>query len=97
MKAFDLALQAEQAGAAAVILAEINRDGALADVNVEAVTDLAFQLTIPVIASGGINSLEELAGLKAHMPTGLAGLILGGALHSGKISAAEALQLAETL
>lgn len=94
MKALDLALQVEDAGVAALIYADINRDGALGEVNVEAISDLAFTLTIPVIASGGVNSLQDLADLKAHTGSGVAGLILGGALYSGKIKAEEALALA---
>jgi phosphoribosylformimino-5-aminoimidazole carboxamide ribotide isomerase len=94
MKALDLALRVEEAGAAAIIYADINRDGALGDVNVEAISDLAFALHTPVIASGGVNSLQDLAELKAHAGTGVAGLILGGALYSGKIKAEDALKLA---
>jgi phosphoribosylformimino-5-aminoimidazole carboxamide ribotide isomerase len=94
MKALDLALRVEDAGAAAVIYADINRDGALGEVNIEAIIDLAFALNTPVIASGGVNSLQDLADLKAHAKTGIAGLILGGALYSGKIKAEEALALA---
>ncbi|HEU0118384.1 MAG TPA: 1-(5-phosphoribosyl)-5-[(5-phosphoribosylamino)methylideneamino] imidazole-4-carboxamide isomerase [Alphaproteobacteria bacterium] len=94
MKALDLALRVEEAGAAALIYADINHDGALSEINSEAIIDLAFALTTPVIASGGVNSLQDLAGLKAHAKSGIAGLILGRALYSGKINAAEALALA---
>ncbi len=94
MKALDLALRVEEAGAAALIYADINHDGALSEINIEAIIDLAFALTTPVIASGGVNSLQDLAELKAHAKTGIAGLILGRALYSGKIDANEALALA---
>jgi phosphoribosylformimino-5-aminoimidazole carboxamide ribotide isomerase len=94
VKALDLALRFEDAGAAAVIYADINRDGALAEINMEAILDLAFALTTPVIASGGVTSLADLAALKSNTRAGVAGLILGGALTSGKINAAEALALA---
>lgn len=94
VKALDLALRFEDAGAAAVIYADINRDGALAEINMEAILDLAFALTTPVIASGGVNSLADLVTLKSNARAGIAGLILGGALASGKIDAAEALALA---
>lgn len=94
MKALDLALRVEEAGAAALIYADINNDGALSEVNIEAIIDLAFALTTPVIASGGVNSLQDLMELKAHAKTGIAGLILGRALYSGKIDANEALALA---
>ncbi|MFY9289061.1 MAG: 1-(5-phosphoribosyl)-5-[(5-phosphoribosylamino)methylideneamino] imidazole-4-carboxamide isomerase [Alphaproteobacteria bacterium] len=94
MKALDLALRVEEAGAAALIYADINPDGALSEVNIEAIIDLAFALTTPVIASGGVNSMQDLIDLKAHAKTGIAGLILGRALYSGKINAEEALALA---
>lgn len=94
MKALDLALRVEEAGAASVIYADINNDGALSEVNVEAIIDLAFALTTPVIASGGVQSLQDLEELKAHAKTGISGLILGRALYSGKIEAKEALALA---
>jgi phosphoribosylformimino-5-aminoimidazole carboxamide ribotide isomerase len=94
VKALDLALKFEDADAAAIIYADINRDGALAEINMEAIIDLAFALTTPVIASGGVSSLADLAALKSNTRAGVAGLILGGALNSGKIDAAEALALA---
>jgi phosphoribosylformimino-5-aminoimidazole carboxamide ribotide isomerase len=94
IKALDLALRFEDSGAAAIIYADINRDSALGEVNIEAITDLAFALTTPVIASGGVNSLADISALKSHMGTGVSGLILGRALYDGKINAAEALKLA---
>jgi phosphoribosylformimino-5-aminoimidazole carboxamide ribotide isomerase len=93
MRALDLALRVEEAGAAALIYADINPDGALSEVNTEAIIDLAFALTTPVIASGGVHSLQDLAELKAHAKAGVSGLILGRALYSGKIKAEEALAL----
>lgn len=94
IKALDLALRVEEAGAAALIYADINSGGALGEVNVEAIIDLAFSLTLPVIASGGVHSLQDLAQLKANARAGVSGLILGRALYSGNIKADEALQLA---
>lgn len=94
VKALDLALRFEESGAAAIIYADINRDGALAEINREAIIDLAFALTTPVIASGGVNSLADIAALKTGDAAGVAGLILGRALSSGKIKADEALALA---
>ena len=54
VKALDLALRFEDAGVSAIIYTDINRDGAMGGVNVEATADLAFALTTPVIASGGV-------------------------------------------
>jgi len=93
MRVLDLALKFEESGAAAIIYADINRDGALAEINHEAVLDLAFALTTPVIAAGGINSLKDIETLKSSSKAGVAGIILGRALSSGKIKAEEALKL----
>ncbi len=94
IKALDLALRVEEAGAAALIYADINQDGALSEINTEAIIDLAFALTLPVIASGGVNSLQDLVNLKANARAGISGLILGRALYNGRIDAAEALRMA---
>ena len=94
MRALDLALRVEEAGAASVIYADINPEGALSEINMEAIVDLAFALTIPVIASGGVTSLQDLAELKRHAQAGIAGLILGRALYNGTIKADDALALA---
>ncbi|MGB9153104.1 MAG: HisA/HisF-related TIM barrel protein [Alphaproteobacteria bacterium] len=94
LKALDFALRVEDAGAAAIIYADINLDGALSEIDMEAISDLAFALTIPVIASGGVHSLQDLAELKSYSHTGIAGLILGRALYNGSIDAREALELA---
>jgi phosphoribosylformimino-5-aminoimidazole carboxamide ribotide isomerase len=59
----------------------------------EAIVDLAFALTIPVIASGGVHSLQDLADLKAHSDAGITGLILGRALYNGTIEAKDALRV----
>ena len=60
VRALDLALRYEDCGVAAIIYTDINRDGAMAGVNVEATADLAFTLTTPVIASGGVCTLEHM-------------------------------------
>lgn len=96
LKALDFALRVEDAGAAGIIYADINLDGALSEVNMEAIIDLAFALTIPVTASGGVHSLHDLAELKSYSHAGVQGLILGRALYNGTIDAAEALALAAT-
>ena len=94
MKALDLALKFEDSGVAAIIYTDINRDGAMGGLNLEATVDLAFALTTPVIASGGVASLDDLRALKAEESAGIAGVICGRALYDGRISAAEALALA---
>jgi phosphoribosylformimino-5-aminoimidazole carboxamide ribotide isomerase len=93
VKALDLALTFEDAGVAAIVYTDINRDGAMGGLNVEATADLAFALTTPVIASGGVASIGDLAALKREEHTGIAGAICGRALYDGRIDAAEALAL----
>jgi phosphoribosylformimino-5-aminoimidazole carboxamide ribotide isomerase len=94
LPARDLALRFRDAGVAQVIFTDIGRDGVLAGVNVEATADLARGLGIPVIASGGLASIEDVRRLKAHAADGIAGAIVGRALYDGRIDAAEALRAA---
>ena len=93
VRALDLALKFEDAGVAAIIYTDINRDGAMLGVNIEATVDLAFALTTPVIASGGVSSVSDLLELKANQETGIDGVICGRALYDGRIDPAEALRL----
>ncbi|WP_432255748.1 1-(5-phosphoribosyl)-5-[(5-phosphoribosylamino)methylideneamino]imidazole-4-carboxamide isomerase [Limimaricola sp. AA108-03] len=87
----DLAKSFEDAGVAAIIYTDIARDGAMAGPNVAATEALARAVSIPVIASGGVSSLDDLEALKA---TGvIAGAISGRALYDGAIDLAEALKL----
>ncbi|MBP2229836.1 1-(5-phosphoribosyl)-5-[(5-phosphoribosylamino)methylideneamino]imidazole-4-carboxamide isomerase [Azospirillum agricola] len=93
IKALDLALKFEDCGVAAIIYTDINRDGAMGGVNVESTSDLAFHLTTPVIASGGVSSMEDLRALKLEEDTGIEGVICGRALYDGRIDPQEALAL----
>jgi len=93
VKALDLALRFEDAGVAAIVYTDIDRDGALGGVNIEATADLAFALTTPVIASGGAASLADLRALKEIEHTGVEGVIVGRALYDGRIDPATALEL----
>lgn len=85
----DLATSFEDAGVAAIIYTDINRDGAMQGPNVEATADLARAVSIPVIASGGVSSLTDLIALR---DTGvISGAISGRALYDGAIDLADAL------
>lgn len=97
IKALDLALKFEDCGVAAIIYTDINRDGAMGGVNVESTSDLAFHLTTPVIASGGVSSMEDLISLKAEEDTGIEGVICGRALYDGRIDPKEALALLSSI
>lgn len=88
----DLAKSFEDAGVAAIIYTDINRDGAMQGPNVEATADLARAVSIPVIASGGVSSLQDLRNLK-NCGAALNGAISGRALYDGAIDLAEALQV----
>lgn len=93
MPALDLAKRFEDAGVAAVIYTDIDRDGALQGVNVEATARLAENLSMPVIASGGVSSLDDLRALKAVADTGIEGVISGRALYDGRLDPRAALDL----
>ena len=83
----------EDAGVAAIVYTDINRDGAMGGLNVEATVDLAFALTTPVIASGGVSSASDLMELKANEDAGIVGVVCGRALYDGRIDPAEALAI----
>jgi len=86
----DLARRFADAGAAAIIFTDVERDGMLGGANAEATRALAAAVAVPVIASGGVASAAEITALRAA-PEGIAGAILGRALYDGRISPAEAL------
>ncbi len=89
----ELARRFEGVGVVALIYTDIDRDGALTGVNVEATAALARAVTIPVIASGGVAGIEDIRALKARAEN-IAGAIIGRALYDGRIDAGEALRLA---
>ena len=91
--AIDLARAFEDAGAAAIIYTDIERDGVMGGVNAAQTAALAAALTTPVIASGGIASLADLAALKKVADAGIVGAISGRALYDGALDAGEALAL----
>ena len=100
LTALDLAQRFEDAGAAAVVYTDVDRDGALSGLNVDATAELAARLRTPVIASGGAASLADLGALKAAASRidtdgagGIAGVIAGRALYDGRLDPAAALEL----
>ena len=92
LDALDLARRFEDAGVAALIYTDIDRDGAMGGPNVEATAALARAVSIPVIASGGVSSLDDLRALKA-CGAPLDGVISGRALYDGRLDPAEAAAL----
>jgi phosphoribosylformimino-5-aminoimidazole carboxamide ribotide isomerase len=88
----DLAKSFEDAGVAAIIYTDINRDGAMQGPNVQATADLANAVSIPVIASGGVSSLDDLRALKT-CGAPLNGAISGRALYDGALDLKQAIAL----
>ena len=88
----DLARRLEDAGIAAIIHTDIDRDGMLGGLNVTASAQLARQIDIPVIASGGLGGMEDLERIKSARVPGLIGAIAGRALYDGRLDPAKALE-----
>jgi phosphoribosylformimino-5-aminoimidazole carboxamide ribotide isomerase len=91
MKAVDLAKAFEGCGVAALIVTDIGRDGTKAGVNIELTGEMADAVSIPVIASGGVKSVDDLEALKNRAGRAIEGAILGRALYDGDIDPTEAL------
>jgi phosphoribosylformimino-5-aminoimidazole carboxamide ribotide isomerase len=91
--ALEMARRFEDAGVAAIIFTDIARDGLLKGLNLDATIELAERISIPVIASGGFASIDDVRALLAPRATKLAGAIAGRALYDGRLDAAAALAL----
>jgi phosphoribosylformimino-5-aminoimidazole carboxamide ribotide isomerase len=92
--AIELARRFADSGVAAIIYTDIARDGALSGVDAAAIGAFARQIDIPIIASGGVASIRDIADLKAHENDGIAGAICGRALYDGRIDPQSALLVA---
>ena len=93
LAALEIARRFEDAGVAAIVYTDIARDGMLKGLNLDATIALADALSIPVIASGGFASLDDVRALLAARAQKLTGAIVGRALYDGRLDAAEALKL----
>ena len=91
----DLAKKFEDYGVEAIIYTDIGRDGMLSGVNIEATVRLARELSIPVIASGGITDLKDIEALCAVESEGVVGAITGRALYQGTLDFRQAVATAE--
>jgi phosphoribosylformimino-5-aminoimidazole carboxamide ribotide isomerase len=89
-----LAKKFENAGVAAIIYTDINRDGLMLGPDLDGTAALARSINIPVIASGGVSSMADIAAIKKVENDGVAGVIVGRAMYEGKINVEEALKLA---
>jgi phosphoribosylformimino-5-aminoimidazole carboxamide ribotide isomerase len=93
LSALEIARRFEDAGVAAIIYTDISRDGLLKGLNLDATIALADAIEIPVIASGGLASLEDVRKMLEPRAARLAGAIAGRALYDGRLNASEALRL----
>jgi phosphoribosylformimino-5-aminoimidazole carboxamide ribotide isomerase len=91
--ALEIAQRFEDAGVAAIIFTDIARDGLLKGLNLDATIALADRISIPVIASGGLASIEDIKAMLMPRAKKLAGAIAGRALYDGRLDAAAALAL----
>jgi len=93
LTALDIARRFEDAGVAAIIYTDVARDGMLKGLNFDATIALADAISIPVIASGGLASLDDIRALLDPRARRLEGAIAGRALYDGRLDTAEALKL----
>jgi len=93
LSALDIARRFEDAGVAAIIYTDVARDGMLKGLNLEATIALADRVSIPVVASGGLASIDDVRALVAPRAKKLQGAIVGRALYDGRLDVAEALKL----
>jgi phosphoribosylformimino-5-aminoimidazole carboxamide ribotide isomerase len=87
----DAARRFREAGVAAAIVTDISRDGTEAGLNAESIRATAHRIGIPMIASGGVASLDDIRNLKALFSDGVVGVITGRALYEGRFTVAEAI------
>ena len=90
VKATDLAKRFEADGVSAIVYTDIDRDGMMEGVNVEATVNMARASSIPVIASGGITNMDDIVALNAVAGQGILGAITGRAIYEGTLDVAEA-------
>jgi phosphoribosylformimino-5-aminoimidazole carboxamide ribotide isomerase len=93
----DLAKKFQDYGAEAIIYTDIGRDGMLTGINIEATVALARQLTLPVIASGGLTNLDDVRALCKVREEGIVGAITGRAVYQGTLDFGTAQKLADEL
>jgi phosphoribosylformimino-5-aminoimidazole carboxamide ribotide isomerase len=95
VRAVDLATRFEDCGVAAINFTDIHRDGMQTGPNIEETRRMAEAVNIPVIASGGVSTIEDIRSLLPLEAIGVAGVITGRALYSGSLDLSEAIRVAE--
>ena len=91
---FEVLARLEQAGCARYVVTDVTKDGTLRGPNLELLKQVMEFTSKPVVASGGISSLEDIENLKELVPLGLEGAILGKSLYAGRFTLVEALEIA---
>ena len=91
---FEVLARLEGAGCARYVVTDVTKDGTLRGPNIELLKQVMQRTSKPVVASGGISSLQDIADLRALVGEGLEGAILGKALYAGKFTLEEALAVA---
>ena len=94
--ATELAKRMADYGVATIIFTDISRDGMLSGVNSEATAALARACGVPIIASGGVASLDDIRNVKKYEKDGVAGCIIGKAIYTGAVNLPDALKIAAT-
>ena len=89
----DMAIRYEEEGVAAIIFTDISRDGMLNSVNIDATVDLCREISIPVIASGGVTYLDDIRSLYYVAEEGILGVITGRAIYEGTLDFVEAQKI----
>lgn len=93
VRAVDLAKKFEDCGAAAINFTDIHRDGMQTGPNIDATRSLAEAVSIPVVASGGVSSIEDIKNLLSLKESGVVGVIVGKSLYSGSLNLKKAIEL----
>jgi len=96
-KAVDLAKQFEDCGVAVINFTDIHRDGMQTGPNIDETRLLAEAVSIPVVASGGVSTIEDIKNLLPLKEVGVVGIITGRALYSGSLNLKEAIEIAKEL
>jgi phosphoribosylformimino-5-aminoimidazole carboxamide ribonucleotide (ProFAR) isomerase len=91
---WDVLARLEDAGCSRYVVTDVTKDGTLKGPNVELLTEVLQRTNRPVVASGGVSSLDDLVALRELVPLGLEGAIVGKALYAGAFTLAAALDVA---
>tara|TARA_B110000014_G_scaffold192410_1_gene141219 strand:+ start:228 stop:956 length:729 start_codon:yes stop_codon:yes gene_type:complete len=91
--AINLAKEFENIGVSEIVYTDIEKDGMMKGLNIEATVNLAKNVNIPVIASGGISCIDDIYKISPYVNTGISGIIIGRALYENKISIQEAKKI----